>query len=343
MKFNKKKIILLLCICSGIFLSCSNGNNINTVFPLNGEEINTLLPLFEWQESGENNSEMQYKIVISDNNNFSKYLTDSFTVNGVSFKPLKPLKNNTFYYWRIRHSNDNSGNNAWSKTFCFKTNLTFLLLPIDNESIDKVYNMQFKWEDVSKASVYHLQVSNSINFTGTMPVDIKLYGTEYKMVKNLEEGKYYWRVKTKDENNNWTDFGIHYSFTVGAAIRVNNIPIDILAPDGFSLDIDIYIDNKYIDKIHQVIDSNIHGASSWKDGCYYVSNIYSLDADSSMIGKTLILKCSFFTPEGITSAATYQKTIDESIITANGLSGTIILEKVNNTNDYNFELSLAQG
>ena len=73
-----------------------------------------------------------------------------------------------------------------------------------------------KWEDVTGASGYHVQVATNSSFTGPLvDEDNTLTASHYHVTPTLTRGEtYYWHVKTKNDDGLWSDWSNTWSFTV---------------------------------------------------------------------------------------------------------------------------------
>ena len=119
---------------------------------------------------------------------------------------LSNFSNNTMYYWRVKA--DYSGcSTPWSSMWKFitKHETPKNLLPA-NDSMCVPMSMRFKWDAVTTAAYYRLQLSEMPDFS-TLVLDsskININYLNYTVPKGNQ--RYYWRVQVKDAVNygDWT-------------------------------------------------------------------------------------------------------------------------------------------
>jgi hypothetical protein len=86
----------------------------------------------------------------------------------------------------------------------------------------------FDWEDVVDAAGYHLQVNTNDSFTGTMVEDnVSVTASQYQVTIMLSDNTtYYWRVRVKDTDGMWGNWGDIWSFTIDIAPPSTPFPSD---------------------------------------------------------------------------------------------------------------------
>ena len=87
-----------------------------------------------------------------------------------------------------------------------------LITPIDGESVASG-GFSFKWNPITGASEYQIQVSTDSNFTSTV-IDETVTTTHYTPTTTLSTGTYYWRVRAEDSYDNESAWSEVWSFTV---------------------------------------------------------------------------------------------------------------------------------
>ena len=149
---------------------------------------------FRW---GEMSGVGLYHIRVSTSQNFSTTVINDSTLTTNSFD-YSNLTKNTRYYWQIRAKIGSSWSN-WSALWSFSTSLSApnLSAPPDGNVFVNI-NGTLRWEQVTGALNYKLQISKSTNFSPLVVNDSNITENNYNY-SNLENNtKYYWRVAAKN-------------------------------------------------------------------------------------------------------------------------------------------------
>lgn len=123
--------------------------------------------------------------------NESGLTTTSYTTSGLSAKET--------YFWRVQSVNQ-TGASGWSAPWSFTVVVAApasvnLLLPAKNAKNQLITSASLKWESVTDAESYAIQVSENSSFT-TPDVDVKDITTNtYTLSKLKAATEYFWRVK----------------------------------------------------------------------------------------------------------------------------------------------------
>ncbi len=164
----------------------------------NSNKFSTTLT-FSWQRDPVATS---YRLQVSTTSDFSTFVLNQSGITGNSFT-LNNLKSNTVYFWRVIASNEAGSGTAskvWnvrSSTYSGIPPATTLLSPADN-STRPANNIHVSWANVSSASEYRLQVSETADFS-TYTVNVGgIEGTSYQLPPLRENRTYYWRVRTRN-------------------------------------------------------------------------------------------------------------------------------------------------
>ena len=182
------------------------------ILPQNGSSSKDNTPSFDWSDVGE---AVRYEIQVSSSIGFSSYAYhDSLAGSNYSGAALLP---DGIYYWRVRGKDDLENWGPWSATWSFSISTQgpsapALLLPT-NGSSSKDNTPSFDWSDVGEAVRYELQVSSSIGFSSYAYHD-SLAGSNYSGAASLSDGIYYWRVRGKDDLENWGPWSATWSFSI---------------------------------------------------------------------------------------------------------------------------------
>ena len=197
---------------------------------------------FKWNKTTDNDfgSSVKYSFAYSKNSNF----TDKKVYNNlksVDFVLYDKLENETTYYWKVT-AKDNHGNTTECSTpFRFTVNST--------PSVPKLYNTangkertvmdQLAWikskdPDPSDKLTYIVQVSKDNLFekpiitSGRISKNQNIIGELLKRIdtdkKLVDNETYFWRVKARDNNANYSEYSEIDNFFFN---RINNAPMVI--------------------------------------------------------------------------------------------------------------------
>ncbi len=164
-------------------------------------------PKFQWSAPA---GAEKYVFQLSKTINFVNVLIGRTGLPTNSFSSDKDLETSTTYFWRVYCTNF-EGQSAWSKVFSFTTgglgpDIPTLALPANNsEGLDT--KIKLTWNSATRASFYHLQVSEFEDFQPSIVNLDNLTETTYT-VPNLENSKsYFWRVAAINDTgkSSWSD------------------------------------------------------------------------------------------------------------------------------------------
>jgi hypothetical protein len=146
-----------------------------------------------------------YRLELSTTNTFTvKMVNDSVT--STSRVVAGPLANLTPYFWRVRAGNG-AGLSAYPQAFRFTTGIAplppapNLVSPIQF-STGQPLPVTLKWNIVSVATSYLLQVSTSNSFATFVLQDSSITDTTRTLVNLTPGNTYYWRVYSKNSAGN---------------------------------------------------------------------------------------------------------------------------------------------
>ena len=167
----------------------------------------------------------KYHLQISNEINFQDLVFSQDTIVNNSI-PIKELKSQSTFYWRVRGINSD-GYGEWSEVWTFSTsgNAPVLLSPgngLENVKIP----VTFKWEFFTNSLNYRLQISKDDKFETTTGGSDAVSNTEFTMNTGLEyKTVYYWRVQANLNDGSTSDWSQAWSFTTdeGNAVEDNNI------------------------------------------------------------------------------------------------------------------------
>ena len=188
--------------------------------PANGSELDTLIPLYEW-DSGNNPNATKLRLEVCKNASCSTLFTSfnsSYRVQGVwDFRFTRNLDPATTYYWRARLE-CGAVLGAWSAIWSFKTGPGGVILPgpdliaPPNNTVLPGNSVTAQWSAVSGAVEYVARVQYSewtSNYVVT-PTQTLLDGLEPNTL-------YPWWVQARNDYA-WGSESVHWQFTTPAAL-----------------------------------------------------------------------------------------------------------------------------
>ncbi len=141
-----------------------------------------------------------YSIAVSKTPNFSDTVVKMNNLTVTNFMSSSELELSTTYYWNVVSISAEDGITV-SKTWTFKTadakiaSIPQLLAP-ENAVIIPTGTVELKWEAITNATAYDVQVSADINF-GTLLYDGKgQTASSWTIDANTPEQTLYWRVRS---------------------------------------------------------------------------------------------------------------------------------------------------
>ncbi len=194
---------------------------IDLVTPLN-KKVNVALDgKFSWQH---HNGGSQYQIQISKVADFKTTVVDD-KVNTVLEYQTNKLEYYKDYFWRVRLV-IGTRIGLWSEIWAFKTGIqtTSLMNPPD-KSVNQPTTLKFKWNEVTGAKLYQLQISKNVSFTDLVYSMDSLDKPE-QYVEDLEpEILYYWRVRAWNaESYGTAQWSNVWTFTTGKVTLILRNP-----------------------------------------------------------------------------------------------------------------------
>lgn len=188
---------------------------VNGPMALDGLTVNGLRPTFEWDAS-ENVTKYTLHISLFDNFKSIK-VSKTFSVpagtDPVVYTLTSDLAQNTLYYWRVQ-AVGSKAKSGFSPVQQFTTpdqppKAPGMVSP-RNVTV-KVYNPDLVWYPVVPLAghtlVYDVQLSTSSKFTTIFREYNGINATTFTIPEELVAGKYYWRVRARDDReivSNWS-------------------------------------------------------------------------------------------------------------------------------------------
>jgi hypothetical protein len=161
-----------------------------------------------------------YRLQVDNNADFSSLVINTL-VTTRQYTPTA-LADAT-YYWRVR-ARDAAGNwGGWCTRWAVTIDATPPAKPVQlapaNGATLADNTPRYRWNAVSGATVYQLQLDNNSDFSSPI-LNKTLAGTAYTQPSALGDRTYYWRVRAQDEAGNWSAWSTRWSFIVNAVPMV---------------------------------------------------------------------------------------------------------------------------
>ena len=184
----------------------------------------------------------KYWIEIATSSDFSEgtmvLSKNDFTTNECVV-PKGYLENNVLYFWRAKAFDGEKWSDRWSDTRDFIVFIEFALpmgiSPINMKNLQIDEPIILYWTESEDAIAYHVQCSENEDFSDGIVIDIDtLEQTAYEIDTALDSQKvYYWRIRIKNSDGIWGQWGPAYSFSVASGLLD---PTDLISPaDGATI------------------------------------------------------------------------------------------------------------
>lgn len=181
--------------------------------PANRSSTGSTTPLFEWEPVTDASS---YQFQISPDRRFPAAAVAS--TGGTSYTP--PALANGTHFWRVRSVNAAGIAGPWSLTWRITIDsdgpdAPRLRVPNDAAGLTDT-TPRLAWSRVRGAEEYHLQVSTSESFGSTILNQTGLTAANYTLPDGsaLDHGRFFWRVRARDEHGNWGAWSDPRTFTI---------------------------------------------------------------------------------------------------------------------------------
>ena len=172
-------------------------------------------------------SATSYQFQVSTTDTFGTLIID-VEVASNAYTLIAVLADGT-YYWRVRAADTLDNWSEWSEIWIFTVDTTGPTAPTLTDPIeDNITNdnsIYLEWNTVIDGVLYQVQVDNVWDFS-SVAVDYTSGATSY-LTPVLEDGMYYWRVRTADDLSNWSNWSEVRTFTIDTTNPEINHPEDI--------------------------------------------------------------------------------------------------------------------
>ncbi len=158
----------------------------------------------------------RYQIQIDDRNSFYSPLVDDSTVTTTAFSCPISLSDRE-YWWRVRVRQEHSTWEVWSETskFTVAVGTPVPIAPVDDTI--ETSPPEFSWSAISDAQKYRLQVDDNNTFVTPVWDDSSIAEPEAIPDSAFFDGPYWWRVRVKTEDGEWSSWSSVSAFTLNAS------------------------------------------------------------------------------------------------------------------------------
>jgi hypothetical protein len=214
----RKAYVLIVIALMSFLFNCGKRKNplepefVTLLSPVNSEIVTSTAPLFEW--NGVSYSYL-YQIQIDDKNTFYSPIIDDSTLTSTTFQCPYSLSDRE-YWWRVRVRQEYSGWEVWSETgrFTVSVGTPVPMYPVD-DTID-TGTPTFSWNPILNAVKYRIQIDDFNTFYTPLFDDSSLTVEQYVPDSTIMDGFYYWRVRVKTGDGEWSHWSPSASFGVDA-------------------------------------------------------------------------------------------------------------------------------
>lgn len=215
----KSLIFLIFLVLLAALNQCGRRKNplepefVTLVAPENGEVVTVTTPSFNWNGVSYG---YRYQIQIDDRNSFYSPILDDSTVTATTFDCPLSLSDRE-YWWRVRARQEHATWEVWSEAgrFTVAVGTPAPLAPV-NDTIDTT-PPPFSWSEIGAALMYRLQVDDNTTFVTPVWDDSSITATSSVPDSAFLDGPYWWRVRAKTGDGEWSAWSGIAEFTLLAS------------------------------------------------------------------------------------------------------------------------------
>ena len=169
------------------------------ISPANNALVTNYLPRLDWSNA---TAAHHYQIQVSKYSTFTSLVLDRNNLTTSEYTLTSALAPNATWYWRVRTINSIGQVSAWSLVRTFRTKLSkpVAIAPIGGVKVTTL-RPAFRWNAVSGATGYTIQVSTGSGFTSFLVNATLSALTSYTPPTNLPAARtLYWRLRANGTN-----------------------------------------------------------------------------------------------------------------------------------------------
>jgi photosystem II stability/assembly factor-like uncharacterized protein len=177
-----------------------------------------LNPTFVWSKV---DNAVLYEFQISQYQDFEGYV-ESVVLSDTTRTLIKPLEFSKSYFWRVR-GKTNRSHGKWSTVRIISTKIEAPLLATpDSASGGYPLELTLSWHPVDKADGYHIEVSESDDFSSILEKATVQDDTTFALTGLEISKRYYWRVKTYrgEIESDWSNVWFFRTLIGSPALRL---------------------------------------------------------------------------------------------------------------------------
>ncbi|MBN1633245.1 MAG: hypothetical protein JW917_03680 [Ignavibacteria bacterium] len=190
------------------------------VSPANNSTGVSITPVLDWNDV---TGATSYGVQVSTNSGFTTTLINVTGLTGSGYVvPSGILNNGITYYWRANASNS-SGSSPWSSVWQFTTVISPPLAPNlitpPNGATGVSTSPTMYWSGVSGAISYHIQISQSSQFTSLVYDQTGITSTSHTIPSGnlVGQTQYFWRVSAINAGGEGP-YSTVFNFTTGIGV-----------------------------------------------------------------------------------------------------------------------------
>ncbi len=193
------------------------------------------VPTFSWTAV---EAAATFRLEISTQRDFGS--ASVFVTPNTEFTPEDAFSNDQDYYWRVKAIDYQNNNTAWSEVRSYRVRWNFqakLLTPSNNQIL--LAFPYFSWSPIPGAERYQIQIDKSTSFNSPIANEEVYNVTAYTQPKwstVLLDQDYFWRVRGRDAQGNYSPWSTVFSFRISNQTSPNPVyPPYYYTPDPATL------------------------------------------------------------------------------------------------------------
>jgi len=192
--------------------------------PEDGSTIRDNTPLFQWTPAED---AVEYRILVDNDSDFSSPIYSKARIENYQHECENALPDGTYYWKVVAVGLENERESqVWCFTLSTRLGIPTPRLPENGSYLDD-NTPRFEWENAENADWYQLQISSSPDFRSPIYDNSNVAENSCKIENALPEGRWYWRVRGRDNWNNLGEWSEVREFVVDVSPPA---PLYLLSP-----------------------------------------------------------------------------------------------------------------